>query len=389
MRMLLAIYSPPEHYPPLINAVSELAAFADEVIVITRNIKVKSWNYPSNVRVVRVGAEKSMEDTLTMGQFKKAVQFISFVKALKRENKNKKTDVWQANDSIPLFAYFLLLLIGIKKPGIFWYHNHDVSELSMYRKYSIGWWAAVYEKKAMALVDFFTIPAKDRFANFDLTRNRAIQMVIPNYPSLKKFQEYRTPQKISDNKIKLIYQGSLGEHHGFEELIPCLGTIESGIAIYLTLIGPIDQTYKQKLLSLAEKHSVVDFFQILPPVPYDELGNITREHHVGLAIHKPVGQIYNSGGTASNKIYEYAANGLPIILHDNKHYREYLERYNWAFFTDCSCSSFHQAIAKIYESYPELSHNARIDFERSLNFETAFLAVPDFLKKEIGKVVST
>lgn len=321
-----------------------------------------------------------MADTMAMNPVEKALQFFAFIKAIRIENKRKKTDVWQANDSIPLFAYFMLLLTGTKKPGTLWYHNHDIAVLSMYGKFSVGWMAAIFEKKAMAQTDLFTIPARDRLVHFDLTGMKGQSLVVPNYPSLKNFSQPVHHKDKNPLELKLIYQGSLGEHHGFEELIPCLKKQPGDLTVRLTLIGPIQESYKETLLTLARAHDVSGQIQLLPPVPYDELKQITAQHDVGLAIHKPVGHIYNTGGTASNKIYEYAANGLPVILYDNSHYREYLSPYPWAFFTDCSCKSFKGIFADINTSYNHLTVAARKDFESKLNFETAFKPVIEYLK---------
>jgi glycosyltransferase involved in cell wall biosynthesis len=377
----MSIYSPPEYYPPLLNAVQELSPIMEEIVIITRNIKVKAWAFPPNVKLIRVGKEKSMEETLSMSPVKKAKQFFAFINSIRNENRRKKTDVWQANDSIPLFAFFILLLTGTKKPGILWYHNHDIAEISMYGKYSVGWMAAIFEKKALPKVNLFTIPAKDRLSNFDLSALKGQWFVVPNYPSLKSFTQPVLKTHKHPKELKLIYQGSLGEHHGFEELISCLKSMESEYTVILTLIGPISEKYKQKLIALADANNVTNHFCILAPVPYDELNRITTQHDVGLAIHKPVGHIYNTGGTASNKIYEYAANGLPVILYDNNHYREHLSKFEWAFFTDCSCKSFYEAFDSIYKDYKRLSVASRNDFESNVNFETAFSPVIDFFQK--------
>lgn len=69
-------------------------------------------------------------------------------------------------------------------------------------------------------------------------------------------------------------------------------------------------------------------------------------------------------GTASNKIYEYAASGLPVILYDNEQFRKYLTQYPWAFFIDGSPAMFIDCIHTIINNYKELSSLSRSSFEK-------------------------
>jgi hypothetical protein len=77
-------------------------------------------------------------------------------------------------------------------------------------------------------------------------------------------------------------------------------------------------------------------------------------------------------GTASNKIYEYAACGLPILVYDNQQFRKYLSNYKWVVFTDGSVDSINTSIKHIVDNYIELSTQARKDFDLFFNFEKYF-----------------
>jgi glycosyltransferase involved in cell wall biosynthesis len=252
----------------------------------------------------------------------------------------------------------------------------------MYGKFSVGWWSSVFEQKAMRYINLFTLPAKDRLLHFDVSLSTITTIIVPNFPALRYFFKSEPSPVFSQGNLKMFYQGSLSANHGFEELIPFLGKLLDHITLSMTLIGPIDNEYKELLLAIADKHNKKEYFHILAPVPYAELKSITRQHHIGLAIHKPIGRIYSTGGTASNKIYEYAANGLPVILHDNPHYKQYLGKYEWAFFTDCSGVSIKKEISRIARNYQEISSQARRDFEKELNFETVFSPVKKYLKSK-------
>jgi hypothetical protein len=102
------------------------------------------------------------------------------------------------------------------------------------------------------------------------------------------------------------------------------------------------------------------------------LPSITAQSHIGIAVNIPSEVIYQTGGTASNKIYEYAACGLPILYFDHPHYREYLGQFKWAFATDLSKESIENCIIEIMNNYDYFSQQARNDFLSRLNFESVF-----------------
>jgi hypothetical protein len=77
-------------------------------------------------------------------------------------------------------------------------------------------------------------------------------------------------------------------------------------------------------------------------------------------------------GTASNKIYEYAALGLPVVLYDTPHFRHHLGERRWAFFTTLSETSLLHTLQVVTECYDDAARAATEDFHRELNFERVF-----------------
>ena len=142
-------------------------------------------------------------------------------------------------------------------------------------------------------------------------------------------------------------------------------------------MGQDPKNYKSQLLKIAKENGVLDNLQILNRKQYAELPKVTRENHIGLAIHEDVGSIYGSGGTASNKIYEYAALGLPVMLHGNPHYQKYLSRFEWAFFVQLSNASILKSLSEIVDNYEGLSKQAHSDFNKTLHYEAQFSRVFD------------
>lgn len=84
-------------------------------------------------------------------------------------------------------------------------------------------------------------------------------------------------------------------------------------------------------------------------------------------------------GTASNKIYEYAACGLPIIYFKSKYFDNILGKYSWAMGSNLNAKDLGTTIIKILENWDQYSSNARNDFIIINNFESAFKPALNFL----------
>ena len=151
---------------------------------------------------------------------------------------------------------------------------------------------------------------------------------MPNYPTVKFYSKFFKEQNKNIGKPKLIYQGTVSEGHGLEQI--CF--LIKNMNCELQVVGRIDYEYKTKLTQLCDNENLIFHGQI----SYNNLPFITSNCNIGLAINVANNVIYKTGDTASNKIYEYAACGLPILYFDNEHYRKYLDKYEWAFATDLS-----------------------------------------------------
>lgn len=84
-------------------------------------------------------------------------------------------------------------------------------------------------------------------------------------------------------------------------------------------------------------------------------------------------------GSASNKIYEYAALGLPVLLLDNSYWRERMGAYSWCFFTDLSRDSLVNQLNQMRLGFLEYSAQARSAFADTMNFENHYKQILPYL----------
>ncbi len=379
MVILVSIYHHPEFYPPTLNAILNLATIADRVIVLTRNQMKDDFPYPSNVTIVRTG---KLVDVKTSEQKPILWKLRSFSQFLWATQKiiNRQKPTWVINyDNISLFATHLVRKVSSYRFK-WWYHNHDVTEINKQAKYSIGWMATRNEQKSFKHLNIFSLPAEERKIHFPLLKKDCQFFFLPNYPSTIFFKQFYKPRSV-EQEIKLIFQGAISTKHGLEEIIKyVLPKIISGKKFRLVLKGRISSAYQSILTSMASEAGVRDKLDFYPVTPYKEVPKLASTCHIGIGIHMGKDVMNSTLGTSSNKIYEYAGLGLPVLLFDNPHFRKHLEQYSWAVFTDCSKVSLHQCLEKIVMNYPVLSGNAVNDFDKELNFEHYFNTALNFIK---------
>jgi glycosyltransferase involved in cell wall biosynthesis len=380
-RIVLSIYIHPDFYPPTINAIYNLSEQCLELIIITRNNCKEDFPIGENIKYFKIGSYETPYESELKSLTNKIINFSKFTFKLLQNTSFKKTDLLIIYDPIPLFSFFLINCFLPKRIKL-WYHNHDIPESNSLRKYSIGWFSKKYEHKALKKMDYFTLPSNDRLQYYQMLNPKTKYSLIPNYPSKKIYKQAREIQIEDVTSIKIIYQGSIGKGHSIEEVITLLSKKINGKSLQLVLKGFVHDRYKNELNQIAVDNNVEKNIDWIGIGPYKDLQSITISCHIGIAIYKGTDLMNKTISTASNKIYEYAACGLPILVYDNEHFRKYLSNYKWVVFTDGSINSLEKAIGYIILNYYELSKQARLDFEHFFNFELYFKlfdpVLPDF-----------
>lgn len=384
MIIVASIYHHPEFYPPTLNAILNLATIAEKVIVLTRNQMEDDFPYPPNVIIMKTGKQVDVKTSEKKSVAWKLRSFIQFVWANYKIIKKYKPD-WVINyDNIPLFATYLVYKTG-SKHFRWWYHNHDISELNRQSTLSIGWMATRNEHRAFRYLDIFSLPAEERKIHFPAIQKDSAFFFLPNYPSTIFFKDYYKRKKLEE-EVRLIFQGSISGGHGLEEIIKYIlpGSI-SGKKFRLILKGRIPAAYQNELVLLAAASGVKDRLDFFPVTAYKEVPRLASTCNIGIGIHRGTDVMNATLGTSSNKIYEYAGLGLPVLLFNNPHFKKHLEKYSWALFTDCTDESLYQCLDYIIKNYEHLSESAIRDFGKGLNFEYYFKGAMDHIQKSKKK----
>lgn len=366
-RALVSIYIDPEFYPPTKNAILCLSTSFEEVVVLTRNLFYSSaLDYPANVKFCKIGKLMSVQDSEKLPTTIKMVDFIKFW-IYTQFLLLKKFEMVVFYDPIPLFAFFISLKPNRIK---YWYHNHDMPDIQLVRKFTIGWFSALFEYRAMKKIDFFSLPSKDRLAYYPNWLNSDYFFYIPNYPLYQQFTHLDFNQRFED--FTIIFQGSIGEGHGIEDLIRVLKELTN---VNLILKGSVRQSYKVKIENLVLEHGVTDRVKWVGLTSYSDLIHLTVKCHLGIAIHQGKDSISKTLGTASNKIYEYLACGIPIIVQDNNQFKKNLGNCRAVFYYDGDLSFWQGVVEEVRNHFELYSNIARNEFRDKYTFDKNFETV--------------
>lgn len=368
----MLIYSNPDYYPPTVNAVHLLSEHFD-VVLIGRNHEPPDCEYPSNVTVHRLGQYTSVREREQASSSAKIWEYINFVAQARRLLKD--VSLIYAYDAFGYSAaYFCQLSLPQAIPLI--YQNHEISEY-LSPLSSLSGWIQRAERAWIHKAAVIVFPDKDRSALFLKKTNLKQQpLIIANFP-LKTFfcvqEDWISVFQKRWEYITLFYRGTISETSAMREIITSASLLNN---VYVKFIGFLTKIAGKELEIWVNSLNAQHYFSYLGTLPYKELQNHTLFATVGFALYKNKSFDRVACVTACNKIYEYAACGLPVVVSDFPNYREYLSSEPWIRFADPddphSIASAIQDILKDFDNYKAMCIAARQAFEERFNYESVF-----------------
>jgi glycosyltransferase involved in cell wall biosynthesis len=370
----ILIYTNPDYYPATINGVQLLSEHFD-VVLIGRNQEKPHWEYPSNVTVHRLGNYTSVKEREQKSAQAKLLEYIDFIVQARRILKD--VSLIYSYDTFAYIAAYLCVLSTAKRTPLI-HHNHETSD-KLSPLSSLSGWLQRIERKLVDNATKIISPDKDRAAFFkSITKTKKEILVIPNFPLKSVFQLQSDWHSIIPNRwkcITLFYRGTISNASAMREIITSTTLIENNNCI--KFVGFINDDDRQEIDDLVNELKISHLFSYLGTIPYKDLQMHTLSATVGFSLYKNTTFDRLACVTASQKLYEYAACGLPVIVSDFPNYREFLGNESWVHFANPDDpKAIADAIKDIlsdFDDYQKMCLAARQAFEEKFNYETVFL----------------
>jgi glycosyltransferase involved in cell wall biosynthesis len=374
MRIQSVFYNNPDYYPPMINGAYIIGSFVQQHDLIVRDyeepiLPQSNILYPSNTRVIRLSASSSASSLL---------EYVRFIlRVLSKAHRN--TDVVIGYDAHGLIAAWLLARFT-GKPLV--YHCHDYTDDT--EAYALSQkiikWA---ERKMARTARVVVIPDQER------AQIMVKQLKLPNPPIIAANSPLFAPQSSSllqdtlrlsgKSFSRVVFRpGRIGPNHALDVTLRSM-PMWSETSWGFVIMGPADIAYCDYLTDLAAELGVADRFVILSPVSYSEVAQYTVGADLGHGLYEPnhVNNRYIT--TASNKIMEYIAAGLPVLLSESQGSRNLLERYKLGITADvASPEAIATAINRIFsdpQAIDAMRAESRHAFEQELNYQKQYAPV--------------
>lgn len=375
MKIQAIFYANPDGYPPIINSARVLAAAGHRVDILCRLGDTPSnVAYPPSVSVRRLAADARH----TMRAY------LNFVRTTWRIA-DSSSAVFVGHD-MHGFLVARLLAARFRRPLV--YHCHDFAEGGVGLALG-GRLVKAFESRFARTADVVIVPDAERAqvvaGALHLSRPPLVVANAPLQcaPASTRLQLSLAERGFSFARI-VFRQGRIGPGHAIEATVRSL-PLWNDPTWGFVVMGLGDGDYVQYLNNLARQQGVTERFVVLPPVGYDEVAQYTSGATVGHALYEPIHVNNRYITTASNKIMEYMAAALPLLVSDQPGLRALVERHDCGLTADESDPASIAAAVNALLGNPvrarQMGAHAVRGFDEEFRFDRQFEPVLAALQK--------
>lgn len=290
------------------------------------------------------------------------------------------------------------------KPDVI--HANDLNALiPAYRASKILKCGLIFDSHEICVENFYTGGHKMYAAMLKMKERHIVKrvdkMICVSHAAAEYFaKEYKIPtptvitncslkaeQCLSDEKnegFEILNHGQFYEGRGYDIMANTCELLKDYPEIKLAVrgFGRIENALRQTVAECSNPEQFVFY----PKVTVQELIPMASRSHVGVAITEAI--CLNFKLSVSNKLFEYASAGLPVIMSDIPEHRYLNEKYQFGIIiSENTPKAFAEAVIKLYtdkELYARCVENAK-KLSDEVNWENEFAQLIAFESKIVNK----
>ncbi len=287
-------------------------------------------------------------------------------KAMEEAIVKTKPDVIHANDYaalVPAFRAAKRLKCALV------YDSHEICAANDYSHRHASLVSKLiyrHERKMCRKLDQMVCVSHAAAAYFAKEYNIETPMVVTNCALAAEIPEV----SVKHECFEVLNHGQFYEGRGYDLMVEAAPLLRDLPQVRLAMrgFGRIEDALHKRAQELHAENVI-----FYPKVLVQELIPEASKSHVGVAITEPI--CLNFKLSVSNKLFEYAAAGLPVIMSDIPEHRYLNETYHFGLILEQNTPEcFAEAVRTLYENrelYETLAANAR-RLSREVNWETEF-----------------
>lgn len=387
--IVVVFYANPDRYPPTVNAINLLRR-QYRIIIVCRNIGNADYPWPDDVTLHRCGPPGTNRDTSKQTALQKLAEYCAFVRTVRTVVRRDMPDLLYCYEP-HAFSAVIVLAHAMKMPPCI-YHRHEIEDEERLKHASLQTWIMRYAQRHLRSADCVVFPEKHRAAYY-VRRQKAppSTFIVPNYPAKAAFLlDHLFPDIIRkrwDDKT-LLYRGGVSESilEALRGLSLCARDIRCEI------IGAMPDAVQNAVRDVLQVHDLESRVTQHGYQSFARANELSLTASAGIVLYQRHERNVTYSATATNKLYEYAALGLPVIVPDTDAYRDHLRGQSWVVYATIEQpESIARALRTIFADharYADMCTAARRVFAAGWNYDTAFLPVLRHIHQRVDPVTS-
>jgi glycosyltransferase involved in cell wall biosynthesis len=377
-QLLITIYANPDYYPPTVYAVRILSRYF-QIHILCRNMHSPIENWPPGVTIERFGAYASPREKETASAPAKLAEYTRFAARTRTLVRQMRPASVYAYD-VHAFVASMIARVGRRSTPLI-FHLHELPETRALSWTSMQTWVVKAALRGTRSADAVVFPEMYRARHWLMAAgDLRAPIIVPNCPDASYFKAPADWDETIAQRFRAreaVYVGYVSADNGHLEAVRAIAKADGDIR--MRMIGSYRPEFEACFNTLARELGVSERVSLDGWLAQDELLARASRASIGLSLHKPSTKNLEYLGSASNKLFEYAAMGLPAVVPDRASYRDFLGDAQWVTYAEIEDpGSIAHAMSSILadrERYVAMSRAARRAFEEQYNYERVFAPV--------------